>query len=129
MIWWEKFWSKVDIGDCWSRLGGKNSKGYAVFTLSNGRWYAHRFIWEQLVGPIPEGQTIDHLCRNKPCVNPDHMEVVSPVVNWRRSPHVNARKQFCKNGHPLVRLGNGRRGCPKCNYAQHRRYLKSRVMS
>ncbi len=66
---------------------------------------AHRFSYELANGPIPEGLQIDHLCRNRGCVRPDHMEAVTPRVNYLRGdsvPAKNARKTECKRGHPFT---------------------------
>jgi HNH endonuclease len=71
-----------------------------------------------LVGPIPAGYVLDHLCRNRPCVNPFHLELVVPYVNQERS--FEAQKEYCKNGHPLSgdnvreRVGTGWRVCRTC---------------
>lgn len=97
----ERFWSKVDASaPCWVWTAASAGKGYGKFTLSaNGKTrypLAHRYSWELLVGPIPEGMTLDHLCKNRKCVNPDHLEVVTQAVNCLRGespPARNARKK------------------------------------
>jgi hypothetical protein len=89
----ERFWSKVDkSGDCWLWTGTITNR-YGRFFLAHGRMTpAHRWAYESLVGPIPEGLTIDHLCRNPPCVNPDHLEPVTVQENVRRAlPFIRAR--------------------------------------
>jgi hypothetical protein len=82
-----RFWSKVDAsGICWEWTGRTNSEGYGHFRLEGTPGpiaMAHRFAWESLVGPITE-ETLDHLCLNKRCVNPDHLEPVSRAENTRR---------------------------------------------
>lgn len=82
----ERFWSKVDAsGDCWEWTAGKTSNGYGAFyPTPHSQIAAHRWVWQSLVGPIPDGLQIDHLCRNKGCVNPDHLEPVSFTVNQHR---------------------------------------------
>lgn len=83
----ERFWSKVDAsGDCWEWTAGVNNRGYGYFHVAVGQSPvgAHRFAYEQLVGPIPDGLVIDHLCRNPPCVNPDHLEPVRFRENLMR---------------------------------------------
>jgi hypothetical protein len=77
----ECFWIKVDkTADCWLWRAAL-TKGYGKFRGQR----AHRWSWERARGPIPEGMTIDHLCRNRRCVNPDHMELVSAEENARRA--------------------------------------------
>jgi hypothetical protein len=86
----ERFWRHVQIGDpegCWPWLAATNNRGYGV-TSRGGRGtriYAHRLAWELERGPIPEGLTIDHLCRNRGCINVRHMEVVTLAENIRRA--------------------------------------------
>lgn len=75
---------RIEVGDCWQWIGRLDRDGYGRFG-KRGR-PAHRVVWEALVGPIPVGHHLDHLCRNKACVNPDHLEPVLPVVNVRRTP-------------------------------------------
>lgn len=79
-------------GECHVWTGGRNNKGYGSLRLSEGKTaLAHRFIYEQTVGPIPGDLTIDHLCRNKLCVNVEHLEVVTRSENsiraWRDRCH------------------------------------------
>lgn len=67
--------------------------------------YSHRYAWEEVHGAIPEGLTVDHLCGNTLCVNPEHMELVSLATNIARggsASAINARKTHCKRGHELV---------------------------
>ena len=107
----DRFWSKVNFQGplwngtpCWLWTGCLVG-GYGQFAISgNKRVYAPRFAYETLVGPIPEGLTIDHLCRNPPCVNADHMEPVTNRVNILRGNGTsarNARKTHCSQGHPF----------------------------
>lgn len=86
-------------GDCWTWTGAINSSGYG--SVGNGHGsssLAHRVSYEFAVGPIPDGLTIDHLCRNTRCVNPDDLEPVTSAENARRS-HV--RLGYCPSGHEL----------------------------
>lgn len=86
----ERFWIKVnkdgplwDGTNCWEWTGSK-VRGYGDFWLGTVNGLAHRYSYKTLVGPIPEGLQIDHLCRNRPCVNPAHLEPVTASVNNRR---------------------------------------------
>lgn len=85
-----RFWAKVDRheGGCWVWMGGVNRKGYGQFGVLTAEgvvgYRAHRLAYELEVGAIPPGMVLDHLCRNRRCVNPDHLEPVSDSENVRR---------------------------------------------
>ena len=74
----------VDENDCWNWKLALNSRGYGLCHRRDWRGLAHRFSYTHLVGDVPEGKEIDHLCMNKACVNPDHLEAVPTSVNARR---------------------------------------------
>lgn len=103
----ERFWSKVDASaSCWVWTGASAGNGYGKLGRTvNGKTaypYAHRYAYELLVGPIPGGLVIDHLCKNRKCVNPDHLEAVTQRSNVMRSAaptSLNARKTHCNRGH------------------------------
>lgn len=77
---------KIAVGDgCWEWLGSKTSNGYGQVAIKREIFKAHRVVYEWLVGTIPRGLEIDHLCRNRSCVRPDHLEPVTRVVNIRRA--------------------------------------------
>lgn len=81
----ERALSHLDIGLCWEWTGSLNKGGYGQMRLNKTRLeMAHRVVWEELAGPIPEGLDLDHLCRNRKCANPDHLEPVTRSVNLRR---------------------------------------------
>ena len=94
-----------DVTGCWVWQKSMNSQGYGHIGVGHRVLSAHRVSYEVFVGEIPEGLTIDHLCRNPSCINPAHLEPVTMRENILRGNGVsarNARKQFCKRGHPLV---------------------------
>lgn len=83
-----RFWAKVDKrgpDDCWLWLANKTApNGHGRFSTGGSMVMAHRFAYELLVGPIPDGLVIDHLCRVRLCVNPKHLEPVTAVENIKR---------------------------------------------
>jgi hypothetical protein len=81
----ERFWAKVNKTEtCWLWTGAKHEKGYGLLKVAGQMHRAHRFVYELLVGPIPEGLSLDHLCRVRNCVNPNHLEPVTTGENIRR---------------------------------------------
>lgn len=75
---------RIDGNGCWIWTASLNSKGYACLGLRKKRWLGHRLSYSVVHGPIPEGHDVDHLCRVKACVNPEHGEAVEPGENARR---------------------------------------------
>lgn len=95
---------RCEIGLCWEWSGGLDKDGYGKTTIDRADWRVHRAVWTALVGPLDSTLVIDHLCRNRVCCNPDHLEPVSDVENWRRShapSRIYADRSTCKNGHDL----------------------------
>lgn len=127
-----RFWEKVDAsGDCWEWTAAKNLQGYGKMKLPGGFQQAHRLSYELLVGPIPDGLVIDHLCRNRACVNPDHMEPVTMRENWSRgfSPSAKiSRTNHCRCGHEYDRIYNGKRRCSACDRRRGKKRLKGGPM-
>lgn len=118
------FWEQVEkTKSCWLWKGA-TTNGYGYLSVGGKMRYAHRVAYQDAKGDIPPGLELDHLCRVKNCVNPDHLEAVSHKVNMLRSdtPSAqNSRKEFCKNGHPLSGAnlyrrpdGRGRGDCLTC---------------
>lgn len=119
-----RFFSYVEKTEtCWPWTGSLRV-GYGAFALTHHlRVGAHRWSYEHFRGPIPDGLTIDHLCRNKRCVNPDHLEVVTRGENTRRA---NASITHCPQGHEYTpentRVGfKNKRACRACERDRARR--------
>lgn len=124
-----RFMSKVLVNtetDCWEWQAAIQPNGYGYFGLSKeeGMKYAHRISYELFRGPIEEGKQIDHLCRNRCCVNPSHLEVVDCRTNLLRGNTItrrNAEVTVCPQGHSYtpentgVRAKDGSRWCRACN--------------
>lgn len=84
---------------CWTFTGATQSKGYGSASYEGRIWSTHRLAYTLLVGPIPNGLEVDHLCRNRRCCNPTHLEPVTRKVNAERSGP--ATKTHCVHGHKL----------------------------
>ena len=120
----ERFWyyCGAQSDGCWEWTGARTAAGYGQISLGDGRReYSHRYSYELLVGPIPAGFTIDHLCRRRSCDNPEHLEAVTLAENKRRGMSiaaVNARKTHCHRGHEFTVANtirqSGGRACRTC---------------
>lgn len=122
--------ARPDLGPCWVWMRKLHHGGYAHAPDAEGRTaQVHRLVYRELVGPIPDGLQLDHLCRVRHCCRPSHLEPVTQAVNLLRGEGVcakNARKTHCKRGHPFdvvntIITKNGRT-CRTCINAYHQQY-------
>jgi len=131
----DRFWNKVQAepnSGCWLWTGYL-TRGYGQFNIDGQMHRAHRLAYERLVGPIPESLDIDHICRIRNCVNPEHLEPVTRAENIRRGTtgqatgQRNQAKTHCTRGHPYsgdnlyTHPAGGRkcRACQRANRAAH----------
>lgn len=116
---------------CWEWIGFHDRLGYARIQVGRSGWMAHRIAYETFIGPIPDGLELDHLCRNRGCVNPTHLEPVTHLENMRRGLHAN--KTQCPRGHPYDAENtlhrDGRRWCRICVRANANRRARARRMA
>lgn len=107
----------VDDSGCWRWSGRLSRDGYGTFSHGGTVWQAHRLSYIAFRGEFPEGLVADHLCRNRYCVNPDHLGAVTDRVNILRSECIaarNARKDVCQNGHDDWMVNPRGRTCRAC---------------
>lgn len=126
------FWNKVNKTDtCWLWTGALRSKNspYGFLRMAGKNKLSHRYAYEQIKGPIPSGLTLDHLCKNKICVNPEHLEPVTLSENvkraagWLKAIKVRVAnklaKTTCLKGHEYDGKNSKQRTCSICDKAKN----------
>jgi hypothetical protein len=137
---YDRLFGKVDSSDpdaCWIWTGRLDRYGYGKINMRLGTTStAHRMAYFMVKGDIPDGLQLDHLCRNRACVNPDHLEPVTNRVNVLRgsgATAINAAKTHCKRGHVLsgenLYVRRGGRECRECARAAKRAWAQQRASS
>lgn len=120
----------IDANNCWNWTGAITPYGYGISAINGYKTLAHRAFWVFENGPVPRGMDLDHLCRNRKCINPSHLEVVTRSINLRRG----FEARGCKNGHPfneaefsIVRRSDGttERRCKICHRSRNKRAKSS----
>lgn len=131
----QRFWAKVDRGgECWLWLAGRDIHGYGKFQADGKSVGAHRFAYIETHGQPLAGLVLDHLCRVRHCVNPEHLEPVTEQTNILRGlapTAINAVKTHCDHGHEFTpentyRMPAGR-ACRECRRAAWRRWNVKRM--
>ena len=126
---------RVDDSGCWLWTEWLDSDGYGIISIKHKNHRAHRVSYERYVGKIPDGMVIDHLCRVRHCVNPDHLRVVTNAENVLCGEGKTARlarQTHCINGHSLEDAyitKDGYRQCTPCNRARAKGYREKRLTS
>lgn len=138
----DRFQEKVAISEisfyngtpCWEWTGCKQPNGYGQFKADGRRGAKktspHRFAYEHYIGLIPEGYEIDHLCKNRSCCNPEHLEAITAQENRIRR---NADQTHCKHGHEFTeentRISNGKRVCRACIARRVKEHYKRKSLT
>lgn len=122
----ERFFSKcVSRGDCVLWIGHTDKDGYGVIGMRRATRKAHRVAMWMAGRTIPVGFVVNHTCRNRACVNPQHLNVLSASDNSKRDScslgYINSQKTHCKNGHPFDRVYGGQRYCSVCEAEKTKR--------
>ena len=136
----KRYWNeksyRVNSKGCWIWQGNIRGNGYGAYCINKKGYYAHRYLYEKLKGPIPKGLQLDHLCRNKLCVNTGHLEPVTSRENTMRGiglTSINAKKTHCHLGHllsgkNLYRRPDRERECRICTKNRRNLYTVSNII-
>jgi len=129
----------INTDECMLWAGATTRNGYGIVTVKrNGKWTTaviHRELYLVEVGDIADDLVLDHLCRNRACINMTHLEPVTNAENIKRGAHQNRKVTSCKQGHEYTEVNtihtkDGRRNCRECNRANsHRQYQKRKAIN
>jgi hypothetical protein len=129
----QRFMSKIKKTDtCWYWTAAKTKAGYGMYSIKHKLIYAHRYSYQMFVGELVANMELDHTCRNRDCVNPNHLEQVSHKENimrgeaWNKFIRHNSLKTKCPKGHNYDYIYNGKRGCKKCRNIQAKKHMKGK---
>lgn len=137
----ETFWHNVDVREfnkCWEWKRAISDRGYGVVYFNKKNTYAHRVAYEDKISPILKDQVIDHLCRNRACCNPSHLEAVSQRTNILRgqgAAAIHAIKTKCRNGHifndenTYIRPDGSGRDCRICRKIANQNHYQKRKLN
>lgn len=131
------FWDRVHKTEtCWNWIGYKMTGGYGQLSERGVKLPAHVWVYRKFKGAIPDGMTVDHICNNSSCVNPDHLQVLTQLDNNLRNPVFGANKTHCPKGHPYddnntYQRPNKKgmrqwRDCRECNRIASNKYYHSK---
>lgn len=130
----DRIFARIDVADCWEWQGYRLPAGHGRVRANGRKVLVHRWVWAHLVGPVGVGLELDHLCRNPPCTNPDHLQPVPHRINALRGVGVGARnsvKTHCAKRHAYTPENTyidsmNRRVCRICRREWQRTYRSNR---